>query len=203
MSDTKVILRKNSLNLPVEQVKRIESLVDKRAISHISPDREPGLFLMYVMGESLESIAQQTQIPSDIIALTAIKYDWENKALVVQKYRNEDKIGEMQKDLVNTLLAATYVTIKQELALVIAGKKDPYEVLLIPKKIEGLEKLMNLVSEINNPGAASAKGAAKSGGTVIQAQNVQVNQQVSSSDADEIKLSKAEKLRKLREKSNE
>ncbi|MEM4379364.1 MAG: hypothetical protein QXL01_01575 [Thermoplasmatales archaeon] len=200
MSDTKVILRKNSLNLPTEQIVRIEKALERRDISPISSDKETGLFLLYAMGESLDSIAEQTNIPKDIIALTAVTYDWETKCLEIKKYRNGDKIGEMQKDLVNTLLAATYVTIKRELALVIAGKKDPYEVLLIPKKIEGLEKLMNMVAEINSPGATAAKNTAqKAGGTVVQAQNVQINQQVVTNPDSAQKESKVERLRKLRE----
>lgn len=195
--ETKVIIRKNNLNLPADQLQRIEKAVDRKDIKPLSSDREVGLFLMYCCGDEIDSIAEQTQLPRDVIALTALTYDWHTKALELRKYRNGDKIADLQKDLVNTLLIATYASIKQDLALVIAGKKEAHEVGLIPRKIDGLEKLLNMVSEINNP---NGKVPANKGGTVVQANNVQIvqNNQV----APEESKTKIERLRDLKEKQN-
>jgi hypothetical protein len=192
LSDIKVILRKNTLNLPEEQVKRIESSIDKRQILPLPSEKETGLFLLYAMGDSIESIAEQTSLPKDVVALTAATYDWEAKCLEIKKYRSGDKLDEIQKDLINTLLMATYVSMKRELALVIAGKKDPNEVLMIPKKIDGLKSLIDLVNSVNDP----EKIKIATGGTVVHAQNVQINQ------VSDIGESKLERLKKLREKKD-
>jgi len=197
MSETKIIVRRNSLNLPTDQLTRIEKAVDKREISPVSAEKEAGLFLMYCMGDELDTIAEQTALPRDVVALTALTYDWQTKAQEIKKYRNGEKVGELQKDLINTILIATYASIKRELALVIAGKKEAYEVPLIPRKIEGLEKLMKMVSEINNL-VTPALPSPGNGGTIIQAQNVQVNQSAPSEPG--VVKTRAEKLRELREK---
>lgn len=190
MSDIKIILRKNSLNLPEEQIKRIEGAVEKRQIAPLPAEKEVGLFLLYAMGDSIDSIAEQTSLPKDVVALTAATYDWDTKCIEIKKYRNGEKIDEIQKDLINTLLMATYVSMKRELALVIAGKKDPGEVLMIPKKIDGLKSLIDLVNSVNDPD----KVKIASGGTIVHAQNVQINQVSETS-----KESKIERLKKLRE----
>jgi hypothetical protein len=190
MSDIKVILRKNTANLPEDQIKRIESALDKRQISPVSSDKETGLFLLYVMGDSLDTIAEQTNLPKDVVALTAAAYDWDAKCLEIKKYRNSDKLGEMQKDLINTLLTATYVSLKRDLALVIAGKKDPSEVLMIPKKIDGLKSLIDLFNFVNDPEKSNVPANA----TIVHAQNVQINQ-VSENTSE----SKIERFKRLRE----
>jgi hypothetical protein len=193
------------MNLPAEQVERIEKSFDRRDIAPLSSEKETGLFLMYAMGDSLELIAEQTNIPKDVVALTALTYDWDTKVQDVRKFRNSDKVNEIQRELVNTLLLATYASVKKDLALVIAGKKEAREVALIPKTIDKLSQLMTLVSDINNPEAqaqaSASAGALKSGGTVVQAQNVQIINNNEPESGAPIKT-RAEKLREMREKNS-
>src|SRR5690606_24175125 len=113
--------------------------------------KELGLFLMYCHGKEFEEISDETGIPLDIIAVTALSYDWKTKASEIRKYRNGEKIGEIARDMIETLLMATYVSMKKELAEVIAGRKDASEVWMIPKNIPGLEKLMKMVMETSKP----------------------------------------------------
>ena len=170
-SDFNALATQNELSLKEDDIKRIVKLFRERSVTYLSPEREMGPFLLYSVGDSLETVAVKTNLPKDVILCTAIQYRWQEKIRYLK--RDTLNILEVQKDLANTLLVATYKSILSDLGEVIAGKKDASEVGLIPKNITTLEKLMAMVKAVNAP-----EGAPINTTNVIHAQQVQVNQQV-------------------------
>lgn len=172
MDDIKALVAKNDLDLQPDQVKRLTTLLHQKGISYLSPEKEEGPFLLYCMGDDLTTIALKSNFPSDIILLTAIRYDWKSKALLLNKVRGQTSL-EIQKDLANTMLMATWVSIQRELGQVISGKLSANDSKLIPKNAKALSELMDMVNKVNGVGEKPVPAPA---GTVIHATNVQVNQ---------------------------
>ena len=175
MSDIKALIVRNDLSLEKSKVDYLTSLIGaKSSMSYLSPEKEAGPFLLYCCGDDFQTISTKTNYPVDIILLTAIYYRWPEKAKSLQKEITEQSIGELQKDIAKSMLVATYITIQKQLGDVIAGRIDPEKSGLIPKNLQGLEKLMTMVSDILNPKAKESSGKAPGQTTNIQAQNVQV-----------------------------
>lgn len=180
-SDLKALVERNDLKLPSERVESLKRMLAQKAVSHLSPERESGPFLLYCLGDDINTIAAKTSFPIEVIALTAMYYKWNEKIELYNKIRDKNP-AEIQKDLVNSLLVATYVGISRELGDVIAGKKDAAECKLIPREIKDLEKLIAMVQSVN--GAPAPEGGSR---TVVHAQNVQINQQVAPDEKKEAK----------------
>jgi hypothetical protein len=169
MSDINALVVNNNLNLPQEKITNLLSGLKNKTISYLSPDKETGCFLLYACGSSYEEIAIKTSYPVDIIMLTAIYYRWWEKVATLGIIDTNNSTSELQKDLLNTLLVATSVSIKKQLGDVIAGRIDAKHCPLIPKSPLALKQLMDMINEMNAP-----KEEVKPQ-TVIHGTNVQVN----------------------------
>ncbi len=171
-SELKALVERNELKLPSERVQSLMRTLQQRAVAQLSSEKEPGPFMLYCLGNDLNDIASKTGYPVEVITLTAIYYKWNQKIELFNKVKDKTP-SDIQKDLVNSLLVATYVGISRELGEVIAGKRSAADCKLIPKEIKDLEKLVALVNTANG----IVPNPAEPGKTVVNAQNVQINQQ--------------------------
>jgi hypothetical protein len=134
---------------------------------YLSPDVETAPFLLFLMGDSIEQISDKTKYPKEVIAVTARHYGWvEKREAFVKQGRNVP--NEIQRHLVNTILATTYMAIQQEMALVLRGERDPSQTKFIPKSINALQSLIQMVNTVNQI-------EAKSPSMPIKGENIQVN----------------------------
>jgi hypothetical protein len=172
MSDLKTLIQENDLGLSKTEVQRLLSINGKQGLAPLSPDKEQGLFLLYASGYDIDAIAAKTNWPKDVIMVTAINYKWATKARILITQGNVTNMPLfLQKELVNSVLIATFVSYQKELGEVIAGKRQAKDCALIPSSQGSLEKLINLVSSVNGAAPPPDKPT-----TVVHAQNVQINQ---------------------------
>lgn len=156
MDDIKALVAQNSINLPPERVASIQNMVARGSVSYLSPDKEAAPFMLYLTGESLEGVAKKTNYPVDVIYITAMRYQWADKA----KNLEQDKLAaltDIQHDIIKSLAVATHVVLQKQLADIIAGRADPRDCPLLPKNIHGLEKLMNMVEALKPKDSESGK----------------------------------------------
>lgn len=172
MQDIKALVVRNELQLEQGKIDHLISLINARSLSYLSPEKEAGPFLLYCCGDDLERIATKTSLPLEVIFLTAIYYRWPEKAKLLQKDITAQSIQGLQKDIAKSLLVATYIAMQKQLGDVIAGRVDPKSCGLIPKNMQALDRLMNMVNEINEGPRDNNTGGTR---TTIQAQNVQIN----------------------------
>ena len=158
--------------IPVEEREAIESRKRKGLIGPLSPERETGPFMLYCCGDDLDAIALKTNFPKEILYVTAVHYDWTKKSEGLRDGTQAFNPLNIQKDLAHSLLVATSLAVKEQLKDVLSGRKSASQCPLIPKNMQSLEKLMTLITALNTAPEASAG----KGGTVVHAQNVQINQ---------------------------
>lgn len=187
MDDIRALVVRNDLNLPAEKVSDLTNLLAKRSISYLSPDREAGPFMLFLCGDSLETISLKTNLPKDIIILTAIQYKWDEKANTLQKGMTELGTQTLQKEMAKSMLVATYIAVQKQLGDVISGRVSPAECPLIPKNIQSLEKLMTMISNITAPPEA------KPGTTNVSAQNVQIVQNAIPASPEDLEAKRKER----------
>jgi hypothetical protein len=172
-ADLKALIVRNELNLPREAVDRLLTQNGRKALYALSPDKESGPFLLFCCGDDFDTIATKMNLPRDVIVATAIQYRWPDKARMLNRTDSGIVPGDLQKELVNTILVATIVAMQRDLGEVIAGRKEAKDCPLIPSSPQALQKLMEMVTSLNNPTPADPMKPQ----TVIHATNVQVNQQ--------------------------
>jgi hypothetical protein len=173
-SDLKSLIVQNELNLPKESVERLLSLNGRKGLYALSPEKEPGPFLLWCCGDSLDAISAKMNLPMDVIVATAIQYKWAEKSRILHRDKAGIVPADLQKELVNTILVATVMSMQRQLGDVIAGRIDASECALIPSSPQALQKLMEMISALNG----SAPAPVEQPRTVIHATNVQVNQGV-------------------------
>lgn len=187
MDDIKSIVIRNEYNLPEDQVKRLINTLYQKGISYLSPDKEEGPFLLYAMGNDFETIALKSNYPIDVIYLTAMRYDWKNKITLLSKIKDLTP-QEIQRDLANTLLMATWISIQRELGEVISGKIEANRSKLIPKSTKALNELIDMVNKVNGIGEQNPAPIS------VNAQNVQIN---THSGNDQEHIDKIELLKRI------
>lgn len=187
MDDIKSIVIRNEYNLPEDQVKRMINTLYQKGVSYLSPDKEEGPFLLYAMGNDFETIALKSNYPIDVIYLTAMRYDWKNKITLLSKIKDLSP-QEIQRDLANTLLMATWVSIQRELSEVISGKIEANKSKLIPKSTKALNELIDMVNKVNGIGEQNPAPIS------VNAQNVQIN---THSGNDQEHIDKIELLKRI------
>ena len=192
--DLKSLIARNELNLPKEAVARLMSQYGRKALYALSPDKEPGPFLLYGCGDNFDTIATKMNLPVDVIVATAIQYRWPDKSRLLNRTESGLVPGNLQKDLVNTILVATIVSMQRELGEVISGKKEAKDCALIPSSPQALQKLMEMVSSLNNPQPADPMKPQ----TVIHATNLQINNQQAPPEAQVGLLEAPEKASELK-----
>lgn len=170
-----VALVGDSSLVPIEEKEKIESKLRKGLIGPLSPERESGPFMLYCCGDDLDAISLKTNFPKEILYVTAVHYDWPAKSQSLRGDSKDFNPLNIQRDLAHSLLVATYMAAKEQLADVLAGRKKPSQCPLLPSNMHSLEKLMNMITEMNVP--ANGDNSIPQGGTVVHAQNVQINQQ--------------------------
>lgn len=178
MNDLKALIVQNELALPKEQVDRLLSLNGRKGLYALAPEKEPGPFLLFCTGDDLETISAKMNMPRDVIVATAIQYRWPEKARVLHRDKPGIVPADLQKELANTILVATVVSMQKELGEVIAGRKDAKDCPLIPSSPAALEKLMAMVTALNTPGGAAGPQPEPKPTTVVHANNVQFVQHV-------------------------
>jgi hypothetical protein len=131
-------------------------------------------FLLFLLGDSIEQVAETTGTPADVMYLTAIKYCWPQKRDELAKMGQANLIAQLQKHTLNKILVATSMVIDKQLKDVISGKLPAEKCSLIPRNIHGLGALMEMITAANQEPPAPQPPAQT---TVVQATNVQINQQ--------------------------
>ena len=168
MDDLKALVLQNEFGLEQSKVMALVTGINARSVSYLSPDKEAGLFLLYVMGKTLQEIAAETSFPVDVVFLTAINYRWNQKAAALGLVDANKSTEEIQKDLLKSILVATAVTTKKALGDVIAGRADGNKSGLIPKNAQALKQLIDMIASFN------PKVEPVNNGTTVHAQNVQI-----------------------------
>lgn len=189
MDNTAALVPKVDIGLLQEDLQKLERKVKRGEVIQLSPEKEAGPFLLYIMGDSLDTIATKTSYPVDIIRITAIYYRWPDKAKAITDMavdngeQGDPAMKKVQKDLVNQILIATYMSMQKELGDVIAGRKKARQCRLIPNNVHSLEKLITMADTLNSPPEQKIKTD-----TLIQGQNVQVIQDKRPPEDDTIKI---------------
>lgn len=169
MDDVKALVAKNSIGLPPEKIAAISNLVARGSLGYLSPDKEAGPFMLFLSGSSLEDVAKATSFPVDVIYLTAMRYNWPEKAEAMRKDKIENGVDVIQGEIVKLITTATYVTLQKQLADIIAGRADYRDCPLLPKNIHGLEKLMNMIESMK-PKSQDVQAPVS-----VSGQNIQIN----------------------------
>jgi hypothetical protein len=165
------------LRITPERRRVVEKAIAKGQVTYLSPDKEGGPFMLFLLGNSPELISEKTSYPLDVILATAIQYQWQEKVkevtnIAITEQPNVSVVKKIKTDLINSILLATYKRDMKELGDIIAGRKDAKNSKLLPANLHGLEKLINMVTADTEP----EKSAQAAGSTLIQGQNVQVIQ---------------------------
>jgi hypothetical protein len=171
MDNLPTIIEKNALELSDKKIQELNQAIARGTIGPMTADKEGNLFLLYAMGDSIDEITDSTGYPKDIILVTAMRYDWPTRRKKMRLTTPEDTATDISKKIVNGIQMATWLAVKEQIADVVSGRKRPSQCSLIPKNIHGLQKLMEMITVMNNPAVASIRP----GGTVVQAENVQIN----------------------------
>lgn len=150
-----------------ERIKAGDSQMALAKTAYLSQEQETAPFLLFLMGDSLEEIADKTNYPKEILAVTAKQYGWIARKDAFAK-EGRSVPAEIQKNLVNSLLVATYIAVQQELSLVMRGERDPAQTKFVPKNIGALQTLIQMVNTVNNI-------ENKTKAPTIKGNNVQVN----------------------------
>ena len=178
-SDLRHLIIKNDLQLSLDTTNRLLTSNGRGKLYSLSPEKEAGAFMLYCTGNDCETIAIKLTLPLDVILATAIQYAWVEKTKLLNKSPVTASI-DMQKDLINSILAATVLSMQKELGEVISGKREAKDCALIPNSTSSLEKLINMATALNTP-AGVDKGTTQT--TVITTQNLQINQSVQQTNA--------------------
>jgi tetrahydromethanopterin S-methyltransferase subunit G len=184
-----------------EQRERVRKIVKVSGHAlYLSPDKEVGAFLFFMLGDDIPAVALKTAVPEDVIVATAIQYKWEEKKSAL-KLGEGDAVNQIQKQMINMILAATFVSVQSQLSEVLSGKKLAKDCGLIPGTVMGLERLLEMVALVNGAKVAQPEG------TNIHAQNVQIvnnpvapqipEQLITQDDIEKTKQRKAEMLEAL------
>lgn len=189
-------LKAQLAHLPDVDVKRLENLMERGITAPLNSEKEGGAFLLYLMGDSLEEIATKTGTPKDVVLLTFLKYQWLSKKDVVLAAGMEKVIESINKDLANSLLIATHKIVKDQIAQVLSGKIAPEKCTYIPRSLHGLQQLIEMTSKANN---LIQDGEKKQGNTIVQANNVQINQSLETPKEEVRRVSREDRLAKLAE----
>lgn len=191
MGDIGALVVRNDLGLEESKVKELSRLVQKGAISYLAPDREATAFMLYIVGQDIDGIALRTNIPKDVILLTAIRYDWPAKAKEMKASMVEGDLASIKNDIVRMLLVATHKSMQDELSGVLSGQLDAKHSQMIPKNIKALKDLMDMVDSLGEKVAQPAPGSIQ-----VTGGNVQINMTQPENPAG---LSKIDRLRGLKE----
>ncbi len=172
-------------SLSSHNIETVKEKVSLGAICPLGADREAGVFLLYLLGDDIESVSFKSGIPKDMIIATADRYEWEKKKLLFEG-KESDTVKGLQKNIASMILASTYVAVKKEMEQVLAGTMEPKDSTFIPSTLAGIQRLVELFNSIK--GLVPLDGTVPSGSTMIQAQNVQVvnNPPVETSEAKEL-----------------
>jgi hypothetical protein len=173
MQDIKALVVKNDLQLEQAKIDSLLSQLSRGSLSFLSPEREAGPFLLYCCGDDFKTISIKCSLPLEIILITAMYYKWPTKAELLQKDITAQSIEDLQKDMTKSLLVATYIAMQKQLGDVIAGRTDASKCGLIPKNMQSLGRLMDMVQSLteSKDHKDSAGGGTR---TTITANNVQV-----------------------------
>lgn len=134
----------------------------------LSDGAELGPYLFFLMGETIQEISDKTGLPKEILALSARKHNWAERR---EKFTGNGRTvpQEMQRQMANSLLVATFMAVSEEVKGVMSGEIHPSQAKFIPKNLNGLQTLVQMVTAI------SSAEEPKKGSTVIKAENIQMN----------------------------
>lgn len=157
---------------------RVRRLITTGSISYLSPEKEVGPFMIYLLGDSIDQVAEKTGYPKDIILVTAAHYRWvEKKDALVQTGKESELVRDMEKNLLNMMLMATYKVFSQEIGEVMSGKRKPSDCRFLPSSMQGLGKLLEMVEKANKLVAVDKPVESQpQASTVVHAHNVQIVQ---------------------------
>jgi len=180
--------------LPEVELKRLESLVARGISAPLNPEKEVGPFLLFMIGDSLEDVAIKTGTPKDVIYLTYVKYSWDEKKKRLSANGVDKVIEELNKNMVHHVLVATFKVLTEQIGKVMSGELPHEKCSYIPRSLHGVKQLIEMAEQVNNIVKDADK---KPGNTIVQANNVQINQQLEAPKEDVKRVSREERLAKL------
>jgi hypothetical protein len=171
-----IIDDKNDLDLSPEVITRLKGDIHRGLIAQLSPEKEAIPFILYALGNSWTNISEQTGIPQSILYATAMYYQWDKKLASLRDKSKEFRPEDMLGDIFNLSLVIIKHGIQEMAKDVLTGEKKVTSFPLFPKNLHGFEKLFTVLEKLKELTGESPKP--NQGGTVVNAQNVQINQSV-------------------------
>ena len=181
-------------HLPDADVRRLENMLERGITHPLSEDKEPGVFVLFVMGKSIEEISVMTGTPKDVMTLTYLKYRWADKKNTLMSAGLEKLLDGMMKNMANLMLAATNQHLTEQVIGVMSGKIPFEKCTFLPRSGHGVQQLMDMVKNVNK---MDAEVNGKSGNTIVQAQNVQINQALEPAKEEVRRIPREERLARL------
>lgn len=194
MSNLPVEWREQLSAFPEADIRRLENLLERGITSPLSEDKENGVFVLFVMGKSVEEIAIMTGTPKDVMTLTYLKYRWAEKKTTLMAAGIDKLLEGMMKNMANLMLSATNKYLTEQVIGVMSGQIPFEKCTFLPRSPHGVQQLMDMVRNVNKMDAA-VNG--NSGNTIIQANQVQVNQQIEAPKNEVIRIPREDRLAKL------
>jgi hypothetical protein len=194
MTNLPAEIRTQLASLPEVEIKRLESLVARGITAPLTPEKEVGPFLLYIIGDSLEDVATKTGTPKDVIYLTYVKYGWAEKKNHLSSSGMDKVIEQLNKNMVHHVLVATFKVLTEQIGKVMSGEMPHEKCSYIPRSLHGVRQLIEMAEQVNNIVKDADK---KPGNTIVQANNVQINQQVEAPKEEVKRISREERLARM------
>lgn len=193
---------KNDIGLPKEAIEDLKLEIQKGAIGHVCPDKEAVPFMLYCIGTSFEDIAVRTNIHIKILWATALYYNWPEKRRKIQGEKDFQPEAVLS-DVFNLSLVIIQHGIKDMAKDVLSGKRRASQFPLFPKNLHGFEKLLLTLEKMKQITGDLPPTVGNNSGTVVQANNVQINQHQNPQDLaeytdEEIEARKKERAEKYK-----
>ena len=134
-------------DLDARELAVIHTEVNKgSAISWLSPDLEPAMFVWFALGKNTREISQLTMIPEAVILLTMLKYNWKAK-LATYHSSGETGINAVARDTASQILALTTLAVQRDILDVMKEGKDPRSSDYVPKNTTQLKALLDILNK--------------------------------------------------------
>jgi hypothetical protein len=136
-------------DMPVAHIDGLRKAVEKGAASTLSAEREQGPFMLYLLGNDYQSIAEQSGWPLNVILFTALKNNWFEKKQMLDLDNQKEAARYVIKQAVNSMLATTTAVIMKQMQQIMKGEIDPADCKYIPKDIYAMEKFLSVAQQLH------------------------------------------------------
>lgn len=167
--------QKTTLDIPEDKIKEIKSEINRGSLAHLSSEREAIPFMMFAQGYSFEKISDYCSLPINFIYATALFYEWDKKLNKLRDSSSEFTSEALLGEIYSMTLIVAKMGLQEYAKDVMVGKNSAKNFPLFPQNLHGFEKLITVLEKLKNLENGGSTGSTSSGGTTINANNVQIN----------------------------